>query len=564
MFAFRNHLLRQSNLDMSQKQLQRGDLLTSGSVPVQHRLPRPVPLPENKQPMQALQTWASRFEPGQNILVTPSPADEAFFAACGSQLRRRVQMVMVEPANGVIPPEWDGAVVFQITTGEDRPNVVELFDLTLTQNGKSNPYVYEPEAFWLFTLGAEAFEEELNNEEIPEPLRTEFEDQGRALSDEASVTTVTLPGGTTIWRLVDQNDYYTIIKQTITINTKKTEKLIVYHRDDLFKFRFVLQPSPGGLIDDETTTVTTTPGQSLVVKAAVFYRLDNDNKREGFKQILSFPLRPAEPKKLPLPLAPRFIHFEDPEYNRRLASAAASASRQVPVSRLTTETPKAPYETFLFTATLATDRQAYNPDSELALRYDWAEEVDLPVEAEIRLARITPTGGAEDINIDLLILPGVLKTLNLGDYKDSDSGKLLFKPGDVLEIQLVLRGDLDKATIEGEAGPVRITETSVFLRVDIVEDPVIPAPEAGYALLHRQQIGHQMQVECARFAWKPAATRVELVCPEDLKTEIVRRRAVFHWLHTVRPGRSSLHVIQKITPNGSTHFPVLDNGSDAD
>ena len=62
-------------------------------------------------------------------------------------------------------------------------------------------------------------------------------------------------------------------------------------------------------------------------------------------------------------------------------------------------------------------------------------------------------------------------------------------------------------------------------------------------------------VECARFAWTPDASRVEMVCAEDLRTEIVRRRATFQWRDTARPNRSNFHAVQKITLTGSTHFP---------
>ena len=129
----------------------------------------------------------------------------------------------------------------------------------------------------------------------------------------------------------------------------------------------------------------------MLVKASALYIED---KRDDFKQILTFPLRAANVTQLPLPLVPRFIHFEDLEYNRRLASSAANASRQVPVFRLEAikGMPPAPTEKFLFTVTLATDRQEYNPDSELALRYDWENIVEIASRATITLFRITPAG----------------------------------------------------------------------------------------------------------------------------------------------------------------------------
>jgi hypothetical protein len=49
---------------------------------------------------------------------------------------------------------------------------------------------------------------------------------------------------------------------------------------------------------------------------------------------------------------------------------------------------------------------------------------------------------------------------------------------------------------------------------------------------------------------------LELVCAEDLRTEVVRRRAVFQWNDSVRLETLKGYAIQKITQTGSTHFPM--------
>ncbi|MFN2227125.1 MAG: hypothetical protein ACK2UY_12475, partial [Anaerolineae bacterium] len=89
MLAIRNQLLRQ-RLTAGQAG-QRGRGLVSGSVPVQHRVPRPVPLPANRPEDRehALQPWASFFAPQDNLTAGASPADEAFFAAWDDQPARR-------------------------------------------------------------------------------------------------------------------------------------------------------------------------------------------------------------------------------------------------------------------------------------------------------------------------------------------------------------------------------------------------------------------------------------------------------------------------------------------
>src|SRR5205085_3161867 len=60
-----------------------------------------------------------------------------------------------------------------------------------------------------------------------------------------------------------------------------------------------------------------------------------------------------------LPLRPVFLQFEDPEYNRRLTSQAARATRVV-----TYESGAAQAAVEL---TLAADRREYNPTSDLLL-----------------------------------------------------------------------------------------------------------------------------------------------------------------------------------------------------
>jgi hypothetical protein len=98
------------------------------------------------------------------------------------------------------------------------------------------------------------------------------------------------------------------------------------------------------------------------------------------------------------------------------------------------------------------------------------------------------------------------------------------------------------------------SETTLVLTVAIVAQPVTPVPEAAYALLRQQIRGGKPQVECVRFAWGPNPSRVDLVCADDLRTEVVRRRGVFQWQDTARRGGVE-YGVQKLTPAGSTHFP---------
>jgi hypothetical protein len=118
-----------------------------------------------------------------------------------------------------------------------------------------------------------------------------------------------------------------------------------------------------------------------------------------------------------------------------------------------------------------------------------------------------------------------------------------FTPGE--RLRLVLHVD---------SGPVKPTVAQ--LDITIVAAPVIPATEAAYALLRRQVAGDRTYVECVRFAWGPDAQRVELVNPADLRTEVVRRRAVFQLVDSTRPDREEAYTIQKLSQTGSTHIPL--------
>jgi hypothetical protein len=239
-------------------------------------------------------------------------------------------------------------------------------------------------------------------------------------------------------------------------------------------------------------------------------------------------------------LAPRFLHFEDPEYNRRLASAAAQAGAALTLG------------TVAYTATFATDRREYNPDSAIAWRYDWAGAAPTPEQsAKLTVRRVR----AEDPEPVRLLLdkeaatpePSKLYQRSLLDLQIPSEGEdpipASLRPGDALLFQLVIGEGKESATAS--------------LTVQIVANPVIPVPEAAYALLRWQGTEDDPTVECVRFAWSPQPSRVELVCAQDLRTGVVRRRAVYQWRDSARPGTliGDGYAVQKITQSGSTHVP---------
>ncbi|HEU5101417.1 MAG TPA: LamG domain-containing protein, partial [Roseiflexaceae bacterium] len=463
MFAIRNQLLRQ-RLGGSAGE----PVLVSGSVPVQHRAPRPVPLPANAPAAAArqdvaLRAWASYFAPDASLRVAAAPLDEAFFAgavlpsvapdATVARPARGLLLRLVSPGSGKLDSAWDGAFVFE---GQSLGASSALAD-------------------WRIELTAQA--------------------GGRALD----------------CALVATGDHSLRFEPT----TQAKENL----RDAL-----LARSAPGDTIE-------------LVARVAPA------EARDGFRQMLVFTLRIGDEAGLPLPLEPAFIHFEDPEYNRRLVSQSAAASQLVALA----DADKRPQ---LKTITLAADRREYNPGSVLALRYDWDDPL-VGVKGQLELRRV-------DINgIETVLVapapgvdgegPGVLRQFSLLELErklnPGAEKPPLLRPGDILQLKLVIHPN----------GVQVLKEYAVVLEVRIVADPVIPVPEAGYALLRRQIQNGQLQVECARFAWGPNASRIELVDANDLRTEIVRRRAVFQWQDAARPNTVLGYAIQKLTMGGSTH-----------
>ena len=446
MLAIRNQLLRQRLAAGGAGQ--RGQGLVSGSVPVQHRVPRPVPLPANRPEDRehALQPWAGFFEPEHNLSAGPSPADEAFFAAWGDQPARRLRLVLNEPARGEIDAGWDGTLAFEIDAREIEP-LEQWLRLELVDGAQTLSY-----GGGVQDAGAGIFRFALENPDALHPLL-----EGRAA------------------------------------------------------------------------------GQTLIVQAHV----GHDDGTDGYRQVLTFPLRVVDRARPRLPLVPMFVSFEDPEYNRRLASPAATASGNVRETQGDQEV--------LHTVTLATDRREYNPGSRVALRHDWDDERDAAPQASLSFRRVDRDGNALPLTLAppsdgaaAALPPARLVQISLADLREGGRA-IRWQTGDLLQIELKIPG-----------------ADSIFLGVQIVARPVIPAPEAAYALLRREG---EAAVSCPRFAWRPEASRIDLVCPDDLRTGVVRRRAVFHWTDAVRPGRLPVegggYAVQKIAENGSTHFPQL-------
>ncbi|MGP1373853.1 MAG: LamG-like jellyroll fold domain-containing protein [Almyronema sp.] len=468
-FNCRHHILRQGALAADRPST--GSVLVSGSVPVQHRLPRPVPLPSNTLPDQALQPWASYFEPNRNALVTPGPADEAFF---GSTLgnnnlptpAQRLRLELISPAGGAIAADWDGQLVYRVDAHRgtlSQPTALSDWQITLKAIANG------------ITIAFIAADPDTPGEQRYQPADSQQRQQLKNLLE-------LLPAGSTL------------------------------------RLQAEIQPAAAA---------------------------------DNFSQTLSFRLRLRDPLALPLPLQPQFIQFEDPEYNRQLASPTAYTVAQVQVPN-----PTDPSQPQLVGLKLACDRREYNPDSVLSLRYDWQiitaaqhfqrlsltlKRIRAGIETALALPHLAPRlANLPSAELTQWALTDLARSplTPVADTAPAEAGALL-QADDTLQLTL----NLYRQAAASEP------DQQLVLQVKIVAEPVQPAPEAAYGLLRRHPDG---AVECVRFAWGVSPSRVEMINASDLQTEVVRRRAVFQWTATQRVAQATTYAVQKITQTGST------------
>jgi Concanavalin A-like lectin/glucanases superfamily len=512
--TLRHHLLRQSGVTVAgERPRPHGLAMLSGGLPVEHRAPRPTPLPANVDGRQevALRTWASHFDPEKPALVTLSPTDEAFRAGFDdppenpayrqTAQRLRLQLAAVERSR--LDVGWDGVLTF-----------VYRVDGSITLLGGRTPETPETGIVdWVLALELVDAGRVTSLENITTPTLV----LTPALRAQLGAVGVTLPGP--------------------EVDTVDTAELAIC--------RFGLPGDPKTRADRARALIAgMPPGAAISARVTARFAPHQPGAEpyhDGYRHVLRFPLRVADPSAPYLPLVPRYVHFEDPEYNRRLASPSAHAgvSVQFPRQPVDGTSPQR-------AITLSAERRECGPDSTLAMRFDWDEPPPGSPKVTLTLQKI-----------DLDQIPRDLVDPNAAD------GPRSLAPGTLYELSLPaiqrLNGPFTPAerlrlVLHVDSGPVKPAVTR--LDITIVEASVIPATDAAYALLRRQTAGDRTYVECVRFAWGPEAQRVELVNPADLRTEVVRRRAVFQFTDSTRPGREEVYAVQKLSPAGSTHIPL--------
>jgi hypothetical protein len=479
-FAFREFLQTQDFADDSS--------VASGSVPVMHRTPRPVLLPPNVsgKPAIALQTWAGAFNPVATVGVGDSPADAAFLGLSTGDAGLDLVLTGADPTT---PP---GKAIAGGTIPLGSPTVAATnWDRILRFQADGHG---QPIARWF------------PGEFVSTPVHLAPAD------------------GTPPF--------------AFNLAALRTDGATSGEVD------FVLAPGSTGPdpLKAETDRLNTwlaaaTHGDAAEVRASVGF--DATGGVKNFRQTLAFPVRvDRDQGALALPYRPKFFLFEDPEYNRRLASTTAQATAVVTAAQ-----PGG--GTITCNLTLAADRHEYNSSGTIHYLFYFdvpALNASASIQGAVTFQKVQADGGlvpnpAVPFNLPVNSLP--LQTTQ------EDIGSLLpgvpLKPGDTLMLTL--------SVPLGGANPAIVS-----LGLPIVATPVTPVPEAGYALL-RKNPDHS--VECLRFAFSPSATRIELVDPDDLHRQTVRRRATFRWQATGRAAAEYTYAVQKITTGGSTHFPSL-------
>ncbi len=521
-FIFRHYLQTQAVYQDEEKQWQ-SKSLNSGSIPVQHRFPRPVSIPPNSLGGEnhALQTWASYFIPDMNSYAELQPQDEAFFAGLievneeGLLVKpwRGLNIRIDEPVYGAIPLNWNGRLELNIEAFRSLP-------------------------------GTEPFEEKFNPEQWEIFARIESENEKL------------------IFQLFSDSD-----KENSDLSSIRDGKVIL-------NFIQASSNSEEEELSNRLSSILNSflPGETLELQLLV----RDQETTPGFYQTLSIPLTMLAEVDRFLPVEPYFVQFEDPEYNRKLASSSANATRLLVVGK------------DLITMRLSTDRKTYNSGSKISFRFDILEEgktlkeiFELNPNLErmeekytLVLKRFDVKDGVDKIigtYTEILNPLGQSETLSRGKlFQFSILDELLnstvteFRPiddGDTLQLELKIEMTKFEKPSVGEEEFVSIDlKEKIILDLNIVLENVDPVPDAAYALLKAVSMDTSLQVQCARFAWAPNPQRIELVNPDDLLTEIVRRRAVFKMLDIVRENREVKHAIQKITQNGSTHIIGWDEG----
>jgi hypothetical protein len=492
-FVFRPHILTQRLADPTPM------AFASGSVPVQHRFPRPVPLPPNTQGGQsaALAPWGEWFDldaadgASRSVAVGPVPADDAFLMTSAGPAGLRVELCGPRSCDRSPFDHDRGALSLKKWLTPPTGGQPYCIVLRFSRLG------VDDKTLWPVEVAL-----------VDGTLRVPYKPVG---DDPGATGVATYVPDVTGDAAKPFNDWIAALAHGASVSWQ------------------VLVRPPDGLFQ-----VT------------------------GFRQTLTLTTRFYADDVLPLPIRPTYVRFEDPDYSRRLSSP--SARKSLPAIR---EIPGGQQATVI---SVATDRQQYNPASPLYLVFTVDGVQPSAISAVAGVAAVSALLFATTADVYLTaVRDGVV--LQVAEPITA------VPPGQLLLIQLpgmlnTLRaGDLLRIGLRCES--LKLKETDPVLTLEVVAEPVTPSPDAAFALLRYENPPSSVEggvvdagtdaiapvVGCTRFAWSPSAARIELVNPDDLLRPVVRRRAVYRWLDTVRPRRRTAYAVQKITAGGSTYLP---------
>ncbi|MEM8671191.1 MAG: hypothetical protein AAGG48_26955 [Planctomycetota bacterium] len=278
----------------------------------------------------------------------------------------------------------------------------------------------------------------------------------------------------------------------------------------------------------------------------------NGKSIKSVRYALTLPTRFVRTHSIPLPLRPQWCAFEDPQYNRQLATTAVRAEGGGKVADKDVADQTVPMQVLL-----AADRQDYNIETPLFVMFttDLGHELFSPDYADDKLKANVVVKIHRDDSVDDTLPPVPLlpRELLLLQTKLPEFGQRV-QPGD--EVVISLTFDQCPSPSPMSPGPsCVIDQPSPEITIRIVQEDVTPTPDSAYGLLRSDSEARDV-VECRRFAWSPEPNRIELVNPADLLTGTVRRRAAFRWEDVSRPGPSqAAFTVQKTLANGSTLVP---------
>jgi hypothetical protein len=541
-------------------------LVAGASVPVQHRYPRPVPLPDNigTRLASAHQPWASFAFPTANHLDDPKtfPDLAAFDLAAAQFLLVHLEAVIQEA------PAVDAST--------------DPADAEVKHRGG------------LILAGCKTLAFELSME------------------DHAGVVTTTRPPGLTA---------------SITDGVNTTRLTLTYVTHPLKPAYWRAEPE---LADTRAALTAWVAKKAHGSVLYLEFSVEPQGTRvKGYRQNLRLPVQVCDPLKLRASMERRLVHFEDPAYNRALASTPAQKLGEIleaalvpprlrPVMLAVDRREYNPTGLLIgvFADTTDPAEQLANQREAIATSIQVQQSAtfsrDRGVLNETTGNQMTRVQGAPTANEYRVDVAAGTYHFNATDVSAGYTLRItythaqatsfqaylqvcLISPESGLPEELNLPTDVTNPHQNNEIFsfsltgltrgannlPVILTAGDMLLirawsgnpngpnpgplvevAVQIVSHPVTPPPDHAYALLAAECDEGSLTISrahCVRFAWCPFPDRIELLDPDDLLRNSVRRRAVFRWLDAVAPGprRSVKHAIQKIAASGSTHWSLV-------